>query len=78
MDSHEAVHLINKQVSLRVSDIEIPSPEEVINELYGKSIVEGKVIDLTYSGKQKRVFLVVQVEGINDFVIVPLEKVMEI
>lgn len=49
-----------------------------MKDLYENSVLEGKVIGLTDSGKQENAFVVVQVEGVKHFLIVPLEKVKEI
>lgn len=68
----------NRRVNFRVSDIYIPDPEEIMKDLYENSVLEGKVIGLTDSGKQENAFVVVQVEGVKHFLIVPLEKVKEI
>jgi hypothetical protein len=70
--------LRNRRVNFRVSDIYIPDPEQIMKDLYENSVLEGKVIGLTDSGKQENAFVVVQVEGVKNFLIVPLEKVKEI
>jgi hypothetical protein len=61
-----------------VCDIYIPDPQEVLKDLYENSVLEGKIIDFTDSGKQENAFVVVQVEGLKNFLIVPVEKVKEI
>lgn len=65
-------------MNFRVSDIYIPDPQEILKELYENSVLEGKVIDFTDSGKSENAFVVVQAKGINNFLIVPVEKVSEI
>lgn len=65
-------------MNFRVSDIYIPDPQEVLKDLYENSVLEGKVVDFTDSGKQENAFVVVQVEGLKNFLIVPVEKVKEI
>ena len=44
--------LLNRFVRFKVSDVTIPGPQEVVNELYGRDIVQGKVVDITESGAQ--------------------------
>ena len=68
----------NRQVNFRVSDIYIPDPQEILKELYENRVLEGKVIGLTDNGEQKNAYVVVQVEGVKNFLIVPVENVKEI
>lgn len=76
--SEQFIFLLNRFVRFKVSDVAIPGPQEVINELYGRDIVQGKVVDLTENGAQERAFIVVKVEGMKDFLILPAEKVIGI
>ena len=68
--------LKHRLVRFRTRDIYIPDPQEVLNELYGNNILQGKVVDLTDSGAQEKTFVVVEVEGMKNFLIVPVEKVL--
>jgi hypothetical protein len=52
--TEQFIFLLNRFVRFKVSDVAIPSPQEVVNELYGGDIVQGKVVDLTESGSQER------------------------
>jgi hypothetical protein len=76
--TEQFIFLLNRFVRFKVSDVAIPGPQEVINELYGGDIVQGKVVDLTESGSQERAFVVVKVEGMREFLILPAEKVIGI
>jgi hypothetical protein len=70
--------LLNRFVRFKVSDVTIPNPQEVVNELYGGDIVQGKVVEITESGAMERAFIVVKVEAMKDFLILPAEKVIGI
>jgi hypothetical protein len=70
--------LLNRFVRFKVSDVTIPGPQEVINELYGRDIVQGKVVDITVSGTMEQAFIIVKVEGMNAPLILPAEKVIGI
>jgi hypothetical protein len=70
--------LLNRFVRFKVSDVTIPGPQEVVNELYGGDIVQGKVVDITASGAQEQAFIVVKVEGMTALLILPAEKVIGI
>jgi hypothetical protein len=70
--------LLNRFVRFKVSDVTIPGPQEVVNELYGGDIVQGKVVDITESGAKEQAFIIVKVEGMNALLILPAEKVIGI
>jgi hypothetical protein len=78
MATTQFTFLLNRFVRFKVSDVAIPGPQEVVNELYGHDIVQGKVIDITESGPSEQAFIIVQVEGMKPLVIVPAEKVIGI
>jgi hypothetical protein len=65
-------------VHFRVCDVYIPDPPEVLNELYGNDILQGKVVDLTDSGEREKAFVVVKVEGVKNLLIIPAEKIIGI
>ena len=74
--------LLNRFVRFKVSDVTIPAPQEVVNELYGGDIVQGKVVDITESGAPEQAFIqafiIVKVEGMKPLLIIPAEKVIGI
>jgi len=76
MATEEFHFLMNRFVRFKVSDVTIPGPQAVVTELYGGDIVQGKVVDITGSGTQEQTFIVVKVEAMKDFLILPAEKVI--
>jgi hypothetical protein len=62
-------------VQFKIRDIYHPDPATVLNDLHGNDLLTGKVIDLSDSGSQKDAFVVVEVEGIEALVIVPVERI---
>ena len=50
-------------------------PHESSSSLHGNDLLTGKVIDLSDSGLQKEAFAVVEVEGIEAPLVVPVERV---
>jgi hypothetical protein len=58
-----------------VRDIIHPRPVEVLYELYEKNCLQGEVIALTDDGQEPEGFMVVQVRGLSEPVIVPAGKV---
>jgi hypothetical protein len=65
----------NRWVNFQISDIYIPDPGQVLNELHGKDILQGKVIDMSDSGTQQEAFAVVEVEGLKQPVVVPMNRI---
>ncbi|BFU90761.1 MAG: hypothetical protein NTAFB01_19480 [Nitrospira sp.] len=78
MATEEFHFLMNRFVRFKVSDVAVPAPQTVVTELYGGDIVQGKVVDITESGTQEQTFIVVKVEAMKDFLILPAEKVIGI
>ncbi|MBI4491108.1 MAG: hypothetical protein HY694_18655 [Deltaproteobacteria bacterium] len=72
------MELRNRWVHFRISDVYIPDPEKLLIELYGNDLLQGKVIDLSNSGTQEGAFVVVKVEGVEQPVIVPVERILGI
>lgn len=73
-----ALQLIDRLVNFRVRDVYMPDPREILDELYGNDILQGKVLDLTDSGATKQVFAVVEVESVSRHVIVPMERILDV
>ena len=66
----------NRLVNFKVRDVYIPDAREILVELYGNDILQGRVLDLTDSGTAKQAFAVVEVEGVSKNVIVPMERIL--
>lgn len=68
--------LMNRLVRFKVSDVTIPAPQTVVTEIYGRDIMQGKVVDITESGTDEQTFIVVKVEAMKDVLILPAGKVI--
>ena len=66
----------NQWVSFRILDVYVPDPQKILMDLHGRDILQGKVIDLSENGTEKEAFLVVEVEGIEQPVIVPTGRIL--
>jgi hypothetical protein len=44
-------------------------------ELHGRDLLQGKVIDMSDSGTQQEAFAVVEVDGISQPVVVPMNRI---
>jgi hypothetical protein len=63
-------------VRFKIRDIYYPDPITVLVDLHGDDLLVGKVIELSDSGMQKDAFAVVEVEGVAEPVIVPVERIV--
>jgi hypothetical protein len=68
--------LKNRWVSFRILDVYIPDPTKILMDLHGGDVLQGKVIDLSDSGTEKEAFLVIEVEGIAQPLIVPAGRIL--
>ncbi|MEO8258902.1 MAG: hypothetical protein ABI868_16265 [Acidobacteriota bacterium] len=65
-----------RRVSFRIMDIYIPDPATILINLHGHDILQGQVVDVSDNGTD--VFMVVDVEGIDQPVIVPAGRISEV
>jgi hypothetical protein len=71
------VSLQNRLVNFRISDVYFPDPNDVLQELHGNDLLQGRVVDVSDSGTQSEAFVVVRVEGIQQPVIVPVRQIVD-
>jgi hypothetical protein len=72
------MNLKNQWVRFKIRDVYHPDPAQVLSELHSDDLLTGKVIDLSDSGMQKDAFAVVEVEGTEAMVIVPVERILSV
>lgn len=72
------MQLRNHLVHFKICDVYIPDPQTLLMELHGEDVLQGKVVDLSDSGTKKAAFVVVEVEGIEQLVIIPTDRILEI
>lgn len=70
------MELRNRWVHFKIRDVYIPDPAKVLFDMYGDDLLQGRVTDLSDSGTTDGVFVVVELEGIDQPVIVPLERIL--
>ena len=68
--------LRHRWVHFRICDVYHPDPAQVLFDLHGSDVLLGQVIDLSDSGLQRDAFVVVEVEGLEEPVIVPVERIL--
>jgi hypothetical protein len=62
----------NRWVHFKVNDVYFPDPAEILRELHGDDLLQGKVLDMSDRGTEEGAFLVVEVEGLPEPVVVPV------
>jgi hypothetical protein len=67
--------LRNQRVRFRISDIYLPDPLVILNQLHGEDVLEGRVLDVSDSGTKSEQFAVIEVQGLDQIIIVPLASV---
>lgn len=70
------MELRDRRVHFRVCDVYHPHPAQVLMDLHGHEVLLGKVIDLSDSGMPGESFVVVEVDGLEQAVIVPTERLL--
>lgn len=68
--------LKNHTVNFRICDIFYPDCQQILFQLHGNDVLQGRVLDLSESGAVDGSFVEIQVEGLAEQVIVPLERIL--
>jgi hypothetical protein len=74
----EPKNVPNPWVQFRIEDIYIPEPTQILMELHGKDVLQGKIIDLSDSEARGEPFAVVEVDGLSRPIVVALKHLKEI
>jgi hypothetical protein len=70
--------LRDQLVQFKICDIYHPDPTQVLLALHSEDLLVGKVVDVSDSGVQRDAFVVVEVEGITELMVVPIERILSI
>ena len=70
--------LRNHLVRFKMSDIFMPDPASLLWQLHGSDLLQGRVLELSDSGAQRQVFAIVEVEGMEQPLIVPVEHILDV
>ena len=65
-------------VNFRICDIFYPDCQQILFQLHGNDVLQGRVIDLSESGLVEGSFVEIDVEDLAEKVIVPLERILGI
>ncbi len=72
------MELRDQVVSFKISDVYLPDPRQMLFELHGNDWLEGKVADLSDDGLRKDAFAVIEVAGLQQPVIVPVDRLLSV
>ncbi|HVF50284.1 MAG TPA: hypothetical protein VNA19_09375 [Pyrinomonadaceae bacterium] len=76
MKHNSCVDLRNQYVRFKISDIYIPDPLIVLYRLHGKELLRGRVVDMSDSGTTEEAYAVVEVDGMEQRMIVPVDRIL--
>jgi hypothetical protein len=65
----------NRWVNFKIKHVYVPDPAQILMELHGDDLLQGKIIDSSDSGFQQEAFAVVEVEGLARPVVVPMNRI---
>ena len=68
--------LKNHRVNFRICDIFYPDCQQILFQIHGNDVLQGRVVDQSESGAVDGSFVEVRVEGLTEQVIVPLERIL--
>ena len=74
----ENMELRNRQVRFRVRDVHIPDPQKLLMELHGDDLLQGKAIDLSDDGVRQETFVVIEVAGLAQPVIIAVDRLLDV
>jgi hypothetical protein len=72
------VNLKDQWVNFRVRDVYIPEPQQVLAELHGSDILQGRVVALSDNQTSDGCYAVVEVEGLREPVVVPIKRILSV
>lgn len=68
--------LRNRLVHFKIRDIYIPNPEEILHTMHGNDLLQGNVIELSDGSHVNEGFAIVQVGGLDQPMIVPIDRIL--
>jgi hypothetical protein len=68
--------LKNRWVDFRIRDVYLPDPRSILTDLFGDHLLQGRVLDVSDSGERDGQYVVVEVEGLKEPLIVPVKCIL--
>ena len=73
--SMEGLPRENTLIRFRISDVYLPPPREILEELHGHDILEGRVISVTRNA-EGMIFVIADVKEAETPMIIPVESII--
>ena len=70
------VDLCQTRVHFRIRDVYLPDPHDVVFKIHADDVLEGKIVDMSDGGTADATYAVIEVDGINQPLIVPLDRIL--
>ena len=67
----------DRHVQFQIEDIYHPDWVTILKQLYGKALLQGTVVGVSESGGNREAFVVVEVPGLAQPVVVPIRCIKE-
>ena len=71
-------NLKNLHVRFHICDAYVPSPSQILSELHGQDMLQGRIICLCDHGIERDTYALVEVESIGQQVVVPVAKILRL
>lgn len=68
--------LKGRHIQFLVDDIHLPDPATVLRQLHAGEVLSGTVVDLSDGGKDGRVFVVIEVQGLRHPCVLAAERIL--
>lgn len=68
--------LRDRWVHFRMSSVYHPDPRDLAMHLHENDLLQGRVIGFSDSGTKQRAYAIVELEGLDDPVFLPLESIL--
>jgi hypothetical protein len=65
----------NRWVNFKIKDVRVPEPVEILMKLHGDDLLQGRIIQLSDSGFEQEAFAAIEVEGLAQPVVVPIDSI---
>ena len=72
------MNLKDQWVNFRIRDVYMPEPEELLKELHGDDVLQGRVVALSDNQMHDGCFAVIEVQGTRGPLIVPVTGIVSV
>ncbi|MGH7459571.1 MAG: hypothetical protein ACREMA_00910 [Longimicrobiales bacterium] len=76
MTGSQSLHSRSRLVHFRIRDIHHPDPNTILSELHGNDLLQGNVVGFSDDGGGESGYVVVEVSGVRDRLIVSIERIL--